>query len=65
MRLQREVIMLCFTLLIPCIVGKLATLSPTKCTELFPDILCYNSMLNTATCFDPLWDHHQGVTLTL
>jgi hypothetical protein len=43
--------------------NQLTTLSPTKCTTLFPDILYYNITLNAATCFDPLWDHHQGITL--
>jgi hypothetical protein len=41
---------------------QLTTLTPTKCTILFPDILYYSIMLNTATRFDPLWDH-QGITL--
>jgi hypothetical protein len=41
----------------------LTTLSPTKCTILFPDILYYNITLNTDTCFDSLRYHHQGITL--
>jgi hypothetical protein len=48
----------------PCIVDKqLTTLNPTKCTILFSDISYYNITLNTAICFDPLQDHHQGITL--
>jgi hypothetical protein len=42
---------------------QLTTLSPIKCTVLFPGILYYNITLNTATCFDPLWDHRQAITL--
>jgi hypothetical protein len=41
----------------------ITALSPTKRTVLFPDILHFNVTLNTAICFDPLWDHHQGITL--
>jgi hypothetical protein len=41
----------------------ITTLSPTQCAILIPDILYYNVSLNTATCFDPSWDHHQGFTL--
>jgi hypothetical protein len=53
-----------FTLFTPCIVDyQITTLGPTKCTIFFPDILYYNVTLNTATCFDPLWYHHQGNTL--
>jgi hypothetical protein len=33
---------------------QLTTLSPTKCTILFTDILYCNITLDTATCFDPL-----------
>jgi hypothetical protein len=44
-------------------ISQVTTLSPTKCTVLFPDILYYNISLNTPACFDHLWDHHQGFTL--
>jgi hypothetical protein len=54
----------CFILFVPCVVDNQPTVpSPTKCTILFPDILYFNITLNTATCFDPVWDRHQGVTL--
>jgi hypothetical protein len=43
--------------------GQITIFSPTKCTLSFPDILYYNILLITATCFDPLSDHHQGITL--
>jgi hypothetical protein len=43
--------------------NELATHSPTKCTILFPDILCYNITWNTPTCCDTLWANHQGMTL--
>ena len=26
-------------------------------------MLYYNITLDTPTCFDPLWEHHQGITL--
>jgi hypothetical protein len=52
-------------LFIPCIVdNQLTTLNPTKCTILFPDSLYYNITLNTPTSFDPIYDHHQGITLS-
>ena len=48
-----------FTLFTPSIVdNQLTTVSPTKCTALFPDILYLKITFNTATCFDPLWGHH-------
>jgi hypothetical protein len=40
---------------------KFTTLRPTKCTALFLRYLYYNITLNIATCFDPLWDRHQGI----
>jgi hypothetical protein len=53
-----------FILFIPCTAdNQLTILSPTKCTILFPDIFYFSITYNTATCFDPLRDHHQGVTL--
>jgi hypothetical protein len=48
----------------PCTVNnQLTTLSPTQCTVLFTDILYYNNLLVNPTCFNPSWDHHQGITL--
>jgi hypothetical protein len=47
-----------FILFVPCTVGnQLTTLSPTKRTVLFADILYYNISLNSPTCFDRLWHH--------
>jgi hypothetical protein len=49
-----------------CECDELTTLSPTKCTILFPDILYYNTTLNTPTCFDPstfLWYTHNALTM--
>jgi hypothetical protein len=48
-----------------CNSSRFTPLSPTKCTMLFPDILYNNIMFNTPTRFNPLWDHHKGITLTL
>jgi hypothetical protein len=49
-----------FILFIPCVVdNQLTTLSPTKCTISFLDILYYRLTLKASTCFDPLWAHYQ------
>jgi hypothetical protein len=43
---------------------KITTLSPTKCTTFFPDILHHNIPLINPTCFDPSQDHRQGFTFS-
>jgi hypothetical protein len=54
-----------YTVLSCTVDNQLTTLSRTKCTVLFPDILYYSITLNTATCFDRLWDHHHGFKVSL
>jgi hypothetical protein len=49
-------------LFMPCIIdSQLTVLSPTKCAVFFRDILYFSITFKTPTCFDPLWDHHQGI----
>jgi hypothetical protein len=51
-----------FMFFITCIVdNQIIIFNFTKCTTFFTVILYYNILLITATCFDPLWDHHHRI----
>ena len=61
---ENDRILFFFIMFILCIFDdELTTLISTKCTILSPGILYYNITLNNPTCFDPLWNYHQGITL--